>query len=171
MALIFGSALLTAILLAYQPAYAKVEVIEFEDPAKEALYKEMIQELRCLVCHNQNLADSNAELAVDLRRRTRELIAQGQTKKDITGYMVQRYGEFVMYRPPLNAATFVLWFAPAILLAVVIWIALRARNKNKVEIAGYSEDERARIRSLMDQDIKSPTENGGALRSANLKGG
>lgn len=171
MALVFTSALLAAMLLAYLPASARVEVIEFEDAAKEALYKEMIQELRCLVCQNQNLADSNAELAVDLRRRTRELIAQGKAKKDITDYMVQRYGEFVIYRPPLNAATFVLWFSPAILLAVVIWIAIRARNKNKVEVTGFSEDDRARVRSMMDQGIKNPSKHSGAFRAANPEGG
>ena len=97
------------LLLAGMPAFAAVEVHEFDDPVQEARYKKLIAELRCLVCQNQNLADSNAELAQDLRNKTYEMVRAGQSDEDIIGYMVQRYGDFVLYRPPLKATTVLLW--------------------------------------------------------------
>lgn len=89
-------------------------------------------ELRCLVCQNQTIADSNADLAVDLRRQTREMLQQGRTDREIVDYMTARYGDFVLYRPPVKATTWLLWFGPPLLLALgagalVLLLRRRAR--------------------------------------------
>ena len=86
----------------------------------------LAEQLRCLVCQNQSIADSNAELAVDLRRQIREQIAAGRSDGEIVDYMVQRYGDFVLYRPPFKATTMLLWLGPALLL--LIGAAVLARN-------------------------------------------
>ena len=116
--------LLGALLLA--PAlHAKVEVLKFETPEQEATYNKLIDELRCLVCQNQNLADSNAELAVDLRRKTYAMVQDNKSEKEIVEFMVDRYGEFVLYRPPLNRNTFFLWVGPFIILLVGVTLLIR----------------------------------------------
>jgi cytochrome c-type biogenesis protein CcmH len=102
-----------------------------DDPAVEARLKTLSQELRCLVCQNQTLADSNAPLAEDLRREIRELIAKGLSDKEITDYLVARYGDFVRYRPPVKSQTLLLWAGPMLMLvagATGLWWALRRRN-------------------------------------------
>lgn len=147
--------------------YARVEIIEFHDPQKEALYRKMIGELRCLVCQNQNIADSNAELAVDLRNRTRELIIQGKSEVEVTEYMVKRYGEFVIYRPRLNVSTFVLWFSPAILLMFCLWFAMRMiRHKTNPENS-FSDSDRAMARELLTKTTRSTLPNSNTFLSQN----
>ncbi|OGV74216.1 MAG: cytochrome C biogenesis protein [Methylophilales bacterium RIFCSPHIGHO2_02_FULL_57_10] len=104
-----------------------------DDPAMEARLKALSQELRCLVCQNQTLADSSAPLAEDLRREIRELIAKGMTDKEITDYLVVRYGDFVRYRPPLKTQTALLWGGPFLLLAMgLVALALVLRNRNRL---------------------------------------
>ncbi|HUG22319.1 cytochrome c-type biogenesis protein [Piscinibacter sp.] len=102
------------------------------DPAIEARMLQIAQELRCLVCQNQTIADSNAGLAVDLREQVRTLLREGQSETQILQYMTDRYGDFVLYRPPVKGATLVLWFGPALLLvgglaALVLLLRRRAR--------------------------------------------
>ena len=102
------------------------------DPALEARMLAITGELRCLVCQNQTIADSHADLAVDLRQEVRELLQKGETPEQIRKYMTDRYGDFVLYRPPLKASTAVLWLGPAVLLgvallALVVVIRKRAR--------------------------------------------
>lgn len=101
------------------------------DPVTNKRAVNLAEQLRCLVCQNQSIADSNAELAVDLRRQINEQIAQGRSDGEIVDFMVQRYGEFVLYRPPFNAVTLLLWFGPALLfaagLAVLIYNLRRRR--------------------------------------------
>ncbi len=87
------------------------------DPALEAHVMALSEELRCLVCQNQTIADSHAELAIDLRQQVREKLQQGMSDKDVIDYMVQRYGDFVLYRPPVKRSTWLLWFGPLLLLA------------------------------------------------------
>lgn len=102
-----------------------------DDPVVEARLKVLSEELRCLVCQNQTLADSSAPLAEDLRREIRALIAKGMTDKEITDYLVARYGDFVRYRPPLKPQTALLWVGPSVLLLAGLaglWFALRRRN-------------------------------------------
>jgi cytochrome c-type biogenesis protein CcmH len=98
-----------------------------ENPADKARYKQLAHELRCLVCQNQTLADSDASLAVDLRRQLETMIMDGRSDDEIKSYLVERYGEFVLYRPPMQSNTWLLWFGPFVLLAVGIgaWFLVR----------------------------------------------
>lgn len=103
------------------------------DPVLRERLKKLEEELRCLVCQNQTLADSNAPLAEDLRREVRELAAQGKNDEQIKEFLVQRYGDFVLYKPPVKETTWLLWFGPFILLAggLATWyIVLRRRRGN-----------------------------------------
>ena len=103
------------------------------DPALEARMLEITGELRCLVCQNQTIADSHADLAVDLRQEVREMLARGQTPEQIRRYMTDRYGDFILYRPPLKATTAVLWLGPALLLVVALAaLALVIRRRSRL---------------------------------------
>ena len=90
----------------------------FDDPALEAQFQSIINEVRCLVCQNQTIADSTAPLAADLRREIRRLMASGATREEVVEFLVARYGDFVLYRPPLRPTTWALWGAPVILLMI-----------------------------------------------------
>ncbi len=90
----------------------------FEDPVLEATYQSLVREVRCLVCQNQTIADSSAALAADLRREIRRMFAAGATRDEVVEFLVARYGEFVLYRPRLQPATWALWGAPVILLLI-----------------------------------------------------
>ncbi len=121
-----------ALALASLAAAAKEAAPEAADPALESRMARITSELRCLVCQNQTIADSNADLAVDLRKQTRELLKQGKTDREVVEYMTARYGDFVLYRPPLQANTALLWFGPAAMLlggAAVLLIVLRRRTR------------------------------------------
>jgi len=103
-----------------------------EDPALEARVMEVTAELRCLVCQNQTIADSHADLAVDLRNQVREMLRRGDSREQIVAYMTARYGDFVLYRPPLKESTALLWFGPALLMVaglVVLVVVLRRRAR------------------------------------------
>lgn len=104
------------------------------DPALEARMLAITGELRCLVCQNQTIADSHADLAVDLRQQVREMLQRGQTPDQIRRYMTDRYGDFILYRPPLKATTAVLWLAPATLLAIAL-IALAVVIRRRARLA------------------------------------
>ena len=129
------------------PAMAAVDIRQFESPEQETRYKRLIEELRCTVCQNQNIADSNAELAADLRRKTYELIAAGKQDDEILTYMVERYGNFVLYRPPLNAGTLVLWAGPFLLFAFGGFLLLRVIRRRRVNQAGDT-------RSVSDEKLQ-----------------
>lgn len=133
---------------------ARVAVYEFETPEQEADYNDLIQEMRCLVCQNQNIADSNAELAQDMKRKTHEMVVQGKSKKEITDYMTERYGDFVMYRPPMTGATLMLWVGPFIILFIGLFVLLRIiRSKRTAEQSStLSDEERARAEKLLKGD-------------------
>lgn len=101
------------------------------NPALEEKVMAISHELRCLVCQNQTIADSNAELAVDLRNQVREKLQQGMSEKDIVAYMVQRYGDFVLYRPPVKGTTWLLWFGPFMLLiGGIVFLGLKLRRRD-----------------------------------------
>ena len=113
-------------------AFGQASEIANPDAGTERRLKALAEELRCLVCQNQTIADSNAPLAVDLRRETREMLRQGKSDAEIIAYMTARYGDFVLYRPPLKATTALLWFGPAAMLALgaaVLVLVLRRRTK------------------------------------------
>ena len=107
------------------PAQAAIEAYEFDTPQMEADYNKLVDELRCLVCQNQNLAGSDADLAQDLRRETYEMLQQGKTPQQVVEFMVARYGDFVLYRPQFKSSTYLLWLGPFLLLVVVLVIVVR----------------------------------------------
>lgn len=134
--------------------YAVVEQVDFKDQQTEQRYKDLIAELRCLVCQNQNLADSDADLAKDLRRKTAEMLKDGHSNKEILDYMRERYGDFVLYRPPFNAMTALLWLGPLLLLlAVFIGIFINVKRRQDIELLrptkSKDEAERVKIRNLL----------------------
>jgi cytochrome c-type biogenesis protein CcmH len=133
---------------------AGFEINRFDTPEQEARYKTLVNELRCLVCQNQNLADSNAELAQDLRRQTYEMITKGSTDKEIVDYMVQRYGDFVLYRPPLKPSTVVLWAGPfLIFLFAVSAVIIFIRRRSRQAAPEISEEQKQQAwRLLQDKD-------------------
>ena len=116
--------------------WAGVEVLRFDSPENERRYNALIKELRCLVCQNQNLADSNADLATDLREKVYEMIQAGSSDSDIVEYMVARYGDFVLYRPPVNTATILLWVGPFLILCIaLIGVVVFIRRRNATVVA------------------------------------
>lgn len=107
------------------------------------------EQLRCLVCQNQTLADSNADLAVDLRRQIREQLRAGATEADVKQYLVQRYGDFVLYRPPVKPLTYLLWFGPVLLLMAVVFGIVSSRKQRKPAPAEMDPDAQARLAALL----------------------
>ena len=105
----------------------------FDDPALQSRYEALNRELRCLVCQNQTIADSNATLAQDLRREVREQIAAGKTDEEIRRFMIDRYGDFVLYRPRMTATTFLLWAAPVLLLVAGVFALVRVVRRRAAE--------------------------------------
>jgi cytochrome c-type biogenesis protein CcmH len=122
-----------------------------DDPAVEQRLKSLSAELRCLVCQNQSLADSNADLAIDLRNQVREQIKAGKSDTQIRTWLTERYGDFVLYRPPLKTTTILLWAGPAALLVVALsGLFLRLRHRRtQVPQFELSEEERARADALL----------------------
>lgn len=131
---------------------ARVEVYQFDDPAQESRYKQLIDELRCLVCQNQNLADSNAELAQDMRRITYEMVSRGESNEQVISFMVQRYGEFVLYRPPFQTSTAMLWAGPFLILgAAVLVLLLIIRRRAAEKSSPLTAEDHERARQLLDE--------------------
>ncbi|GAB3538287.1 cytochrome c maturation protein CcmH [Noviherbaspirillum agri] len=125
------------------------------DPELEKRVMDLSHELRCLVCQNQTIADSNAELAIDLRNQVREKLASGMSNQDVIDYMVERYGDFVLYRPPVKGATWLLWFGPFVLLVVGIGaLVVKLRNRRAAEEA-LPETELRRAASLLEGDTET----------------
>jgi cytochrome c-type biogenesis protein CcmH len=120
-----------------------------QDPALEQRTQALAHELRCLVCQNQSLAESNAPLAVDLRNRIREQLAAGASEAQVVDFMVERYGDFVLYRPPFKASTVALWVGPFALLALGALIAWR-RVRRRAPAPQLSAAERARAAQLLE---------------------
>jgi len=134
-------ALLLAACLAW-PASANEAAPAVADPALEARMLSITSELRCLVCQNQTIADSHAELADDLRRQVREMLVRGDTDQQIIDYMTARYGDFVLYRPPVKATTWLLWFGPGVLLlGGLTALALVLRQRSRMSPDRFEPDE------------------------------
>ncbi len=130
--------------------HARIETHTFNTPEDEARYQTLTEELRCLVCQNQNLADSNAELAQDLRRQTYEMVQAGKSNEEIVDFMVERYGDFVLYRPPFRTTTLLLWLGPFLILGVGVIILLNfIRRRAKEQPTRLSPDEIARAEHLL----------------------
>ena len=107
------------------PVQASIEAYQFESAEMEADYNQLINELRCLVCQNQNLAGSDADLARDLRRETYDMLSQGKSQQQVVDFMVARYGDFVLYRPQFKSTTYLLWLGPFLLLLCVLFFLVR----------------------------------------------
>lgn len=108
--------------------FAAIETHQFDSSQQEADYRSLIQELRCPQCQNNNIADSNATIATDMRHKTLELLKQGKSKEDVVAYMVERYGNFVTYDPPLTPATVLLWLMPLLLIGIGAVVLFRGRK-------------------------------------------
>ena len=147
--------LLASLLLGAHHALALVETYEFSNPELEARYQQLTEELRCPKCQNQNIADSNAPIAQDLRRLLHQQLESGASDEEILDHMVARYGEFVRYRPRFGGTTLVLWLAPVLLLfagLVVLLLTLRSRPETPGSGApGLTAEEQARMRELLDK--------------------
>lgn len=123
-----------------QRVHAAEQLVSFDTPEQEALYKSLLVEYRCLKCQNQNLAGSNADLAADLKREIHLQVLDGKTKPDIDEYLVSRYGEFVLYRPRFNTVTALLWIGPFLLLAGgIVGIVVMARRNARRRAAEESQ--------------------------------
>jgi cytochrome c-type biogenesis protein CcmH len=146
--------LLISILLVPGYALAVIETYEFSDALLEQRYQELSAELRCPKCQNQNIADSNAPIAQDLRRMLHQQLEQGASDEEILDYMVARYGEFVRYRPRFGGVTTILWIAPMLLLLlgiVVVLMTLRGRRQEGAGDAGLSTAEQQKLQALIDK--------------------
>lgn len=127
-----------------------LETYQFDDPNKEALFRELINELRCPKCQNQSIADSDAPLAKDLRDRTYLMVQQGATKQEVVDYMVARYGDFAYYRPPVRLSTLVLWLGPVLVVltgALVIIVRVRQQRHEEVELSDHEREQLAALQS------------------------
>ena len=120
---------------------------------QEARYRTLIHEMRCLVCQNQTIADSNADLAADLRREVHERIAAGRTDAEIREYVTDRYGDFVLYKPPMSKRTVVLWIGPFVLVLGGVLLVLRIlRRRPKLAASAVAPADEARLRKLLDEE-------------------
>ena len=165
----FISAVLTLALSL--PVFAAIEAVEFDNPETKERYQDIIAELRCLVCQNQNLADSDAELAKDLRGKAAQMIKSGASDEEILSYMQERYGDFVLYRPPFNSGTALLWLGPFVLLFfaacfLIVRIKRRQNDESSKPLSKQDEAQRVKVRKLMrnapqlNADQTEPDRNG-----------
>ena len=140
---------------------ATIDVYEFENAQQEEDFSVLVQELRCPKCQNQNIADSNAGLAKDIKDRAYKLLRDGKSKDYITDYMVDRYGDFITYRPPVTKNTWVLWFGPLILLIVVVLVlVLRKSADPKPQGSAHITDEqKQRVDALLKRYEQTDEQN------------
>ena len=147
-------------------AHAAIDTYQFKDEAERARYRTLTEELRCPKCQNQNIADSNAPIAMDLRREIYRMLEEGKSDDEIVDFLVARYGDFVRYKPPLNARTWLLWYGPWLLLGgglgVLGLIVLRRKRPAATpgKPATLSSEERERL----DQLLKNPSDKSKADR-------
>jgi len=127
-------ACLALLLGAAVPAFGVAYEKAFDDPAMQARYEHINRELRCLVCQNQTIADSNATLAQAMRREVREMMVAGKTDDEIRTFMIERYGDFVLYRPRMTLANFLLWAAPVLLLLLGTFVGIRVIRKQTAQM-------------------------------------
>ncbi len=136
----------------------KIEFHDFKTSEQEQLYLQLIAELRCVKCQNQNLAESNAELAKDMRDKTYELIVKGGSRADVVKYMTDRYGDFVLYKPPFKKNTWLLWIGPPLFLLLSLFFLFKLIKSQKKDIAEtLSNDERESMRALLRKPSNKPS--------------
>ncbi|MBV4411855.1 cytochrome c-type biogenesis protein CcmH [Enterobacteriaceae bacterium YMB-R22] len=138
-------------------ALAAIDTYAFKDEAQEQQFRQLTEQLRCPKCQNNSIADSNAMIASDMRQKVYELQQQGQSKQQIIDYMVARYGHFVTYDPPLTPSTLILWLLPALFIAGGAWVIVaRARGRDKRQQTGLNEQEKQRLKALLDEKRNAP---------------
>jgi len=140
---------------------AVIEIAPLSTPELEARYRLLIEELRCPKCQNQNLSDSDSPIAADLREQIRVLLEEGKSDEEVVAYLVDRYGDFVRYRPAVQSNTLVLWFAPAVfvvLALIVVILVVRSHQQSKNRTVGLSKEEQRRLDSLLSSSSKSGDE-------------
>lgn len=143
------------LIIASPSLWAVIEIAPLSSEALEARYRELIEELRCPKCQNQNLSDSDSPIAADLREQVRVLLEEGKSDEEVVAYLVHRYGDFVRYRPAVQKSTVVLWFAPALFLIcalLAIFMVVKTYRKPKIEEGELSETERDRLNMLMSAE-------------------
>jgi cytochrome c-type biogenesis protein CcmH len=146
--------LLSIALSGFSYAHAAIDPYDFDNESQRDRYRHFIEDMRCPKCQNQNLAGSDAPIATDLRRELHRLLLEGRSDREITDYMVARYGEFILYDPPFDKKTALLWLAPLGFLAtgiVVITLIVR-RRRSELGSAALSDAERARVDRLLRDD-------------------
>ena len=158
---ISGAALFAALVMVVLPGFAKEAASLATDPVLEKRVDAVSSELRCLVCQNQTIADSHAELAIDLKNQVRDMLRSGNTNEEVVNYMVDRYGDFVRYKPPMKPTTYFLWFGPALLVLIglsVLFITLRKRRQRVMDAAPLTAADTKKIDDLLragKQEAKS----------------
>ncbi len=135
-------------------ATAAIDVYEFETPEQEQRYRHLIDELRCPKCQNQNLSGSDAAVAKDLKDRAYTLMQDGRSDAEIRAYLVERYGDFITYRPPFRAGTLLLWLGPLLLLLLVAAVLVWRVRRPPAAPAPLSAEEQRRLRQLLDDPDK-----------------
>jgi len=134
------------------PCAADMESYDFSGPVSEQRYKDLVGELRCLVCQNESLLASQAELAGDLRKEVYELMASGKSDREVVDFLVARYGDFVLYNPPIRPATYALWIGPFILLLVSVLVLYRTISRRNADTGTQlSEAEHRRVAALLGE--------------------
>lgn len=154
---------LSLLLMLVGVAHAAIDTYEFASEAERARYRQLTEELRCPKCQNQNIADSDAPIAMDLRAEIYRKLEAGDSNAQIIDYLVARYGDFVLYKPPVTSRTLLLWYGPAALLAggfMLVGVIVLRRRKAGVEVStGLSSNEQQRLAQLLEQaslDKKDP---------------
>ena len=145
---------LTALLFS-SVAFSAIDALNFSTPQQESDYHQLTQSLRCPQCQNNNIADSNATIAVDMRGKVFELLQEGKSKNDVVDYMVARYGNFVTYDPPITASTLVLWIAPLLLVLLGVVFLLRRKPKTQSAVKSQevlTDEDNARLPELLNKD-------------------
>lgn len=137
------------------PVQAADTPLTFNTPEQQQRYDYLTKELRCLVCQNQNLAESHADLAQDLREEVQKMILAGKSNDEIIDYLVARYGDFVLYDPPVKESTWLLWFAPFVLLLAGILIVYKiARSRSQIPEPELSAEQQTRLSELLGEEKK-----------------
>lgn len=152
---LFAALLFSLAALSTLPAHAGEAAPLAADPVAEKRLIALTEQLRCLVCQNQNIADSHAELAMDLKRQVREMIAAGKSDKEIVDFMVTRYGDFVLYNPPFKGITLLLWAGPLVLMLAgmaMLISYMRRRNQKVSEDTPLTPEEQKRAAALLKKD-------------------
>lgn len=147
---------LTALLFS-SVAFSAIDALNFSSPQQESDYHQLTQSLRCPQCQNNNIADSNATIAVDMRGKVFELLQEGKSKQDVVDYMVARYGNFVTYDPPMTASTLILWIAPLLLVFLGVIFLFKRKPKAQSAVKSHevlTDEDHTRLAELLNQKDK-----------------